>query len=95
MQLCGLCGDTPSWCATSITRSPDCTASTAQYRSSTLDMTISAKWRILVPGDADAGVLVCGLESGDGFGGRAAGLGQQLVAVVDAEGMVAPRRALA
>ena len=28
------------------------------------------------------------LESGDGFGGRAAGLGQQLVAVVDAEGMV-------
>jgi hypothetical protein len=37
MQLCGLCGDTPSWCATSITRSPDCTASTAQYRSSTLD----------------------------------------------------------
>jgi hypothetical protein len=42
MQLCGLCGDTPSWCATS-TRSPDCTASTAQYRSSTLDMTISAK----------------------------------------------------
>ena len=28
------------------------------------------------------------LKSGDGFGGRAAGLGQQLVAVVDAEGMV-------
>jgi hypothetical protein len=28
------------------------------------------------------------LESGDGFDGRAAGLGQQLVAVVDAEGMV-------
>jgi len=28
------------------------------------------------------------LESGDGFGGRAAGLGQQLVAVVDAEAMV-------
>jgi hypothetical protein len=27
------------------------------------------------------------LESGDGFGGRAAGLGQLLVAVVDAEGM--------
>ena len=43
MQLCGLCGDTLNWCATSITRSPDCTASTAQYRSSTLDMTISAK----------------------------------------------------
>ena len=43
MQLCRLCGDTPSRCATSITRSPDCTASTARYRSSTLDMTISAK----------------------------------------------------
>jgi hypothetical protein len=28
------------------------------------------------------------LESGDGFGGRAAGRGQQRVAVVDAEGMV-------
>jgi len=43
MQLCGLCGDTPSWCATSNPVPGDCTASTAQYRSSTLDMTISAK----------------------------------------------------
>jgi hypothetical protein len=41
-----------------------------------------------VPGDADAGFWFADLESGDGFGGRAAGLGQQLVAIVDAEGMV-------
>jgi Protein of unknown function (DUF3237) len=34
------------------------------------------------------GLWLADLESGDGFGGRAAGLGQQLVAVVDAEGMV-------
>jgi hypothetical protein len=43
MQLRGLCGGTPSRCATSITRSPDSTASTARYRSSTPGMTISAK----------------------------------------------------
>jgi hypothetical protein len=42
-----------------------------------------------VPGDADAGGFwFADLESGDGFGGGAAGLGQQPVAVVDAEGMV-------
>lgn len=34
------------------------------------------------------GFWLADLESGDGFGGHAAGLGQQLVAVVDAEGMV-------
>ena len=88
MQLCGLCGDTPSWCATSITRSPDCTASTAQYRSSTLDMTISANSGSLCRVTLTRGFWFADLESGDGFGGRAAGLGQQLVAVVDAEGMV-------
>jgi hypothetical protein len=43
MQLCGLCGDTPQLVRDLNNRSPDCTASTAQYRSSTLDMTISAK----------------------------------------------------
>jgi hypothetical protein len=59
---------------------PECTASTARYRSSTLGMTISAKWcRVTLT----RGFWLADLESGDGFGGRAAGLGQQLCAALD------------
>jgi hypothetical protein len=51
-------------------------------------MAISANSGSLCRVTLTRGFWFADLESGDGFGGRAAGLGQQLVAVVDAEGMV-------
>jgi hypothetical protein len=48
-QLCTLCRDTSNRAATSLTRSPACTASTARYRCSTTDICTSANPGPLTP----------------------------------------------